>query len=75
MCSFVVLAPHPPIAHSLFIYFLFFFTDEYKKGVEKVKYINGEEERLNTCNQDSTVRTARIVYFLFIQFFYEPSKS
>jgi hypothetical protein len=48
-----------------------FFTDEYKKGVEKVKYINGEEDRLNTCNQDSTVRTARIVYIFFLN---EPSK-
>ncbi|XP_064869364.1 uncharacterized protein C1orf21 homolog isoform X2 [Oncorhynchus nerka] len=33
-------------------------SDEYKKGVEKVKYINGEEDRLNTCNQDSTEKTA-----------------
>ncbi|KAK6302396.1 hypothetical protein J4Q44_G00267510 [Coregonus suidteri] len=33
-------------------------SDEYKKGVESVKYINGEEDRLNNCNQDSTEKTA-----------------
>ncbi|KAA0718871.1 hypothetical protein E1301_Tti011350 [Triplophysa tibetana] len=30
------------------------FSDEYKlKGVEKVKYIHGEEERMNTRNQEN----------------------
>ncbi|XP_029480034.1 uncharacterized protein C1orf21 homolog isoform X2 [Oncorhynchus nerka] len=29
-------------------------SDEYKKGVASVKYINREEDRLNNCDQDST---------------------
>ncbi|XP_056598278.1 uncharacterized protein C1orf21 isoform X1 [Triplophysa dalaica] len=30
------------------------FSDEYKlKGVEKVKYMHGEEERMNTRNQEN----------------------
>ncbi|KAL0966756.1 hypothetical protein UPYG_G00299750 [Umbra pygmaea] len=33
-------------------------SDEYKKGVEKAKYMNGEEDRRNNCNQDSTEKTA-----------------
>ena len=32
-------------------------SDEYKmKGVEEVKYMRGEEERLNARNQENTVR-------------------
>ncbi|KAM9428289.1 uncharacterized protein C1orf21 homolog isoform X1 [Oncorhynchus nerka] len=33
-------------------------SDEYKKGVASVKYINREEDRLNNCDQDSTENTA-----------------
>ncbi|CAL8349284.1 unnamed protein product [Gadus morhua 'NCC'] len=34
------------------------FTDEYKmKGVEEVKYMRGEEERLNARNQENTERS------------------
>ncbi|KAJ3599466.1 hypothetical protein NHX12_033427 [Muraenolepis orangiensis] len=33
------------------------FTDEYKmKGVEEVKYMRGEEERVNARNQENLVR-------------------
>ncbi|XP_010902514.1 uncharacterized protein C1orf21 homolog isoform X1 [Esox lucius] len=33
-------------------------SDEYKKDVEKAKYISGEGDRQNICNQDSTEKTA-----------------
>ncbi|KAG5847515.1 uncharacterized protein C1orf21 homolog [Anguilla rostrata] len=35
------------------------FTDEYKmKGVEEVKYIRGEEDRVNTRNQENLEKCA-----------------
>ena len=49
-CALSDLSVSPSVSLSLS-------SDEYKmKGVEEVKYMRGEEERLNARNQENTVR-------------------